>query len=141
MLASSHKIFEEVSESFQNPFFNKNVNLLVFGNMAERLFRITNMARITVLCQGLNLLDESMLMLIRLRIIFSKFAESPSDWRISNSSVKLRPKCITPQTRPFLPASMASDTFSYGTCNREGRKRMLFRILIYVIKKSSEQNC
>jgi hypothetical protein len=29
VLASSHKIFEEVTESFQKPLLNKNINLLV----------------------------------------------------------------------------------------------------------------
>ncbi len=59
-----------------------------------------------------NSLEESMLMLIRLRMMFSKLAASPSVWRTSNSSVKFRPKWITPQTWPFLPASKAFDTLS-----------------------------
>ncbi len=63
-----------------------------------------------------------MLTLIRLRIMFSNVAESPASCRISNSSVKLCPKWITPQTWPFLPASKASDTFSYGTYTIKGKK-------------------
>lgn len=61
-----------------------------------------------------------MLMLIRLRIMFSTVTASPSACRISNSSVKLCPKWITPQTLPFLPASNAVDTLSYGTYIKEG---------------------
>lgn len=56
-----------------------------------------------------------MLTLMRLRIIFSTVAESPSVCRSSNSSVKLCPKWTTPHTRPFFPASIASEIFSKGT--------------------------
>ena len=63
-------------------------------------------------------LVESMLILILLRIIFSTVAESPASCRISNSSEKLCPKWITPQTWPFFPASRASETLAYGTCSQ-----------------------
>jgi hypothetical protein len=79
-----------------------------------------------------------MLTVIRLRIMFSNVAESPASCRISNSPVKLCPKWITPQTWPFLPASRASDTLSYGTYTM--RKKFVYPYPLSLARRENKND-